>query len=353
MREVMISEQQARDLLFEYRRFMILEGLTEYKMYPSQPIERVWLIHMGYSSNYIQLCKKLPDNTFVKHIPLVGDTKGFEDNKDYETTLKIYSLIFDEIPPTAAWAPVEIRFAPENFTCVYINLIRLAGMYNAQVNGCLKYNTNAPQPANPAVVIVTDGQVLQRQELRETIKAKKQKRRAVTGGGGAHHYDSGDDFLLIYGGLMIIDNPNTCNYNDPGLLGFVKNGFHDGLSILTDISFSDIQDVGEGVLGAFEAIDWPDLDFQGFGDTVGELYGNAGEFAGVFGKGVVNAAEGVGEFAAEGAVLVGEGVVAAAGFVGEHGAGIAKGIAEIAIAGGEAIIKGIGFIAEAIGNIDF
>ena len=54
-RELMISETQAQDMIFEYRRFIILEGMTNYKLYPSEPIDKVWQIHMSYSENYFHM----------------------------------------------------------------------------------------------------------------------------------------------------------------------------------------------------------------------------------------------------------------------------------------------------------
>lgn len=52
--ELMISIDQAIDMIFEYRRFILLYGLTGYKLYPSEQIEKVWLIHMAHGTNYIK-----------------------------------------------------------------------------------------------------------------------------------------------------------------------------------------------------------------------------------------------------------------------------------------------------------
>ncbi len=49
-------------------------------------------------------------------------------------------------------------------------------------------------------------------------------------------------------------------------------------------------DVGEGAMGFFEGIDWPDIDFDGLGDAAGVLFGDAGEF-------FQGAGEGIGEIA--------------------------------------------------------
>ena len=113
--ELMISEQQAEDIIYEYRRFMMIEGMTNYKLYPSEAIEKVWLIHMGYGKNYIEFCKKSPEEQFIYHIPFTGNSNGYDDRECYKSTLDVYKIVFRENPPTSVWPNLEIRFHPENF----------------------------------------------------------------------------------------------------------------------------------------------------------------------------------------------------------------------------------------------
>ena len=127
---------------------------------------------------------------------------------------------------------------------------------------------------------MNDIQIRERNEI--IIEKKKQRQ--------SYNSSSNDDIFLIYGGLLIVDSPYHANYNDVAFLSLLSEGLHDGISVLNDVSFGDLIDVGEGAMGAFSNVDWPDLDFAEFGSEVGELAGNAAEFAGVLGSGVVDVA---------------------------------------------------------------
>jgi hypothetical protein len=210
---------------------------------------------------------------------------------------------------------------------LFINLIRFAGLFWANQQGNLQ---GSPQmmPRNHG-----DGQY-QHDERREILQEKKAHKNqnggnsnvalAAVGVGGV-----AGGVILAGGGLAIVGNPNSVDYNDNNLLDFIADGLYDGLSILGNISFGDMLDVGEGALGVFEDIDWPDIDFDGFGDAAGDLFGDAGEF-------FQGAGEGIGEIA-EGA---GEGIV-----------DVAEGAGEIAQGAGEGIGDVVGGLFEGIGNI--
>jgi len=172
-RELMISTQQAEDSVCEYRKFMMIEGMTKYKLYPSELIDKVWLIHMSYSTNYINFCKQLPEKEFVYHIPFTGNSKGFDDVKNYKTTLSVYKLLYREDPPNFVWPPAKQRFHPENFSCVFVNLIRLAGMYNVYHQGYLKPQQNQPVNIDDIDVKGIDEPPTAAAMKQEVIKSKK------------------------------------------------------------------------------------------------------------------------------------------------------------------------------------
>ena len=140
----------------------------------------------------------------------------------------------------------------------------------------------------------------QHDERREILQQKKEQKNqnggnnngtlAAVGVGGV-----AGGVILAGGGLAIVGNPNSIDYNDNNLLDFIADGLYDGLSILGNISFGDMLDVGEGALGFFEDIDWPDIDFDGFGDAAGDLFGDAGEFFQGAGEGIGEIAQGAGE----------------------------------------------------------
>lgn len=95
--ELMISVDQAKDIIFEYRRFILMYGTTGRNLYPSEKIEKVWLIHMSCSSNYVQFCNQSIE--FVPfHIPLTDNTPGHDSRQDYIDTLSLYEVMFKKPP---------------------------------------------------------------------------------------------------------------------------------------------------------------------------------------------------------------------------------------------------------------
>lgn len=279
--ELMISIDQANDMIFEYRRWILLLGITKVRLYPSEQIEKVWLIHMAHSNSYLKFCDKTIKYV-PYHMPFTGNTNGFDDRAQYVNTLSFYQLIFNEVPCTSVWPPVDFRFQVENFQCMFVNLIRLAGMYWAHSQGNLKGSATL-KPRGGAD-----------EEQRDKLKAKHKHKEPSRAGDIAVGAGIGAGVVLGVGGLALVANPNVANYNDPDMMDGIVEGFHDGLSALTDISFGAIADVGEGVMGAFEDIDWPDIDFDGFAEAAGDLFGDAGEFFADLGEGI---GDGIGDLA--------------------------------------------------------
>lgn len=277
--ELMVSIDQAQDMIFEYRRFLLLYGLTNFKLYPSEQIEKVWLIHMSFGVNYIDFCSKTI-NFVPYHVPFTGNTTGYDDRTEYNNTLGFYTAIFGVQPCSSCWPPAELRFNIENFQCMFINLIRLAGFFWAHQLGNLSNGSPTLAPRNNM------GATPQYIEKKEKMKHKKGSKAGMIAAGVA----VGAGVILVGGGLALVAYPDAVDYNDTNLLDTITDGLHDGLSALGELSFGDLADVGEGALGVFEDIDWPDIDFDGFADVAGDLFGDAGEFF-----------EGVGEAIADGA----------------------------------------------------
>lgn len=291
--ELMVSIDQANDIIFEYRRFIFMIGNSGYKLYPSEQVEKVWLIHMAHSTNYVKMCNE-GIGIVPYHLPFTGNTTGYNDREVYDNTLSLYHVLFSEPGCSSCWPPGEFRFQPENFQCMFVNLIRLAGLYWANMQGHLKsHGKHQPKGYNNADPGI--------QEKKDKLKEKKEGKEEGVGKAGvaAGVAGVGAGVVLAAGGLALVANPNTADFNDSGMLDPIVDGFHDGLSVLGDISIGDILEVGEGALDAFEGIDWPDIDFDGFADVAGDLFGDAGEFfAGAgeaIGDGLGAAADGVGD----------------------------------------------------------
>ena len=177
---------------------------------------------------------------------------------------------------------------------MFVNLIRLAGFFWANQLGNLAPSGNPMKPRNNM------GANPEHMERRDKLVEKKKqkwstgKKVAVGAGVGAGVVGG---VILVGGGLALVSNPSVVDYNDTNLIDTVVDGLHDGLSALGEISFGDIADIGEGALGIFEDIDFPDIDFDGFADVAGDLFGDAGEFF-----------EGAGEAIADGAGAAVDGI---------------------------------------------
>lgn len=74
----MITLDQAQDFIYEYRRFIVLQALANTRLYPSESVEKVWLIHMAHTKNYVEFCKAIGNRVFY-HMPYTGDSTGEED----------------------------------------------------------------------------------------------------------------------------------------------------------------------------------------------------------------------------------------------------------------------------------
>eukprot|EP00343_Euplotes_focardii_P009474 CAMPEP_0205828048 /NCGR_PEP_ID=MMETSP0206-20130828/33952_1 /ASSEMBLY_ACC=CAM_ASM_000279 /TAXON_ID=36767 /ORGANISM="Euplotes focardii, Strain TN1" /LENGTH=340 /DNA_ID=CAMNT_0053129497 /DNA_START=749 /DNA_END=1771 /DNA_ORIENTATION=+ len=289
--ELMVSLDQAQDMIFEYRRYIFLYGLTSFKLYPSEQVEKVWLIHMAFGPNYIDFCTKTI--SFVPyHVPYTGNTNGYDDRQEYANTLSFYQAVFNVLPCTSVWPPVEFRFVAENFQCMFINLIRLSGFFWANQLGNLQ---PGGQPMKSRGNMGGGPETLERRDKLVAKKQAKGSKTAKVAAGVAIGAVAVGGVILVGGGLALVAFPGAVDYNDSNMLDSIMDGLHDGLSALGDISFGDIIDVGEGALGVFEDIDWPDIDFDGFADVAGDVGEFFGEIGGAIADGAGDAVDGVGD----------------------------------------------------------
>ena len=191
------------------------------------------------------------------HLPYTGNSNGYKDTECYISTLSIYKAIFCEEPPTCAWPPQEARFNPDNFNYVYINLIRLAGMYNAYNQASfaslqMLSNTQTNFPVDAKAEPSIEHETSERKEL---IKSKH-KQRTVS-----KTYTRNDDIFLSNGGLLFVGNPYCYNYNSHNFYRGLVDGLHDDLHILDKVYFDDVLENGIGEFGSLANLDLPDIDF--------------------------------------------------------------------------------------------
>jgi hypothetical protein len=126
--ELMVTLDQAQDFIHEYQRYIVMQGLSKVPLYPSEPVEKVWEIHMAHGINYVRFCMTVCKRVFY-HIPYTGETTGQQDRSAYDLSLEFYRDVYLQEPPSMIWPPGSVRFQVTNFQHSQINLIRIAGLY--------------------------------------------------------------------------------------------------------------------------------------------------------------------------------------------------------------------------------
>jgi len=92
------------DVIEEYRRFIFLCCILPGGASPSDSVDKVWHLHLTYTTNY---WKDFCNNTLHKeihHFPSRGGTEEkLKYTNLYEQTLEKYATIFLEQPPSSIW----------------------------------------------------------------------------------------------------------------------------------------------------------------------------------------------------------------------------------------------------------
>jgi len=93
----------------EYRRFCYLAGRAGHPVVPSDAVDQVWHLHLGYSRQYWQeFCARVLG--FDLHrAPTRADAVD-EDRQSYDATLAAYERISGERPPEDIWPAANPRF---------------------------------------------------------------------------------------------------------------------------------------------------------------------------------------------------------------------------------------------------
>jgi hypothetical protein len=103
------SSSFTNEAIEEYRKFIFLCCILPDGASPSETVDKVWHLHLTYTTNYwIHFCK----NTLQKdihHYPSKGGSEEQTKHTDwYQQTLSKYKEVFETTPPAAIW--------PENAT---------------------------------------------------------------------------------------------------------------------------------------------------------------------------------------------------------------------------------------------
>ena len=114
MSEQKWSLPQTQRAIAEYKKFMLLVVMGPNGASPSKMVDEVWHLHLTFTKNYQDFCKKVAPQ-FIHHHP----SKGGEAEKDrhstwYKDTLVAYMRYFDAPPPPDVWE-YPYDFQPEGF----------------------------------------------------------------------------------------------------------------------------------------------------------------------------------------------------------------------------------------------
>ena len=100
----------------EYRRFIYLSAVSQTEVTPSDQVDQVWHLHLTNTRDYWETFSRTIGKQ-VHHNPTSGgdaEQRRYLDN--YRSTLSLYRLEFDEIPPGDIWPDEDARFdASQNY----------------------------------------------------------------------------------------------------------------------------------------------------------------------------------------------------------------------------------------------
>ncbi len=105
------TDDYARRVVDEYRRFLFLAQIAGHPVSPSEDVDQAWHLHLAYTRNYWdELCGKVLGRPF-HHEPAQGhEGEAARLRKWYNDTLNSYRRIFGEAPPWNIWPSTEERF---------------------------------------------------------------------------------------------------------------------------------------------------------------------------------------------------------------------------------------------------
>lgn len=110
-RENGYSEQFAKEIVEEYKKFIFMCCVSEQPVTPSNLVDLAWHLHLTYTKSYwIDLCQNTVQQE-IHHTPTEGGK--FERSKfkgRYEYTLDLYERKFGYEPNIGIWENTEKRF---------------------------------------------------------------------------------------------------------------------------------------------------------------------------------------------------------------------------------------------------
>lgn len=107
------SQEFARRVVEEYRRFIYLAVNAGHPVTPSDEVDQAWHLHLVYTRSYWEdLCRDVLGKP-LHHGPTKGGRQEADKFSDwYARTLASYRSEFGQEPPSDIWPPAARRFSP-------------------------------------------------------------------------------------------------------------------------------------------------------------------------------------------------------------------------------------------------
>jgi uncharacterized protein (TIGR04222 family) len=111
-RENSWSEEYARRVVHEYKRFALLAVTVGHSVTPSDQVDQAWHLHLTYTDSYWQsFCREVLGKPLHHRPSRGGRDESRKFQRDYAATLRSYRQRFGSAPPTDIWPPLAQRFA--------------------------------------------------------------------------------------------------------------------------------------------------------------------------------------------------------------------------------------------------
>lgn len=104
MQRLLISSEIAVALFVEYKKFLLMNLISEFSIAPSGLVDEVWHLHMLFTREYFDCCKALKGN-IILHVPLIENSQSEKENLKgfYDKTLSLYEELFGVTPDLKFW----------------------------------------------------------------------------------------------------------------------------------------------------------------------------------------------------------------------------------------------------------
>lgn len=110
-RENAWSEDYARRVIEEYKRFTFLWMVTNHPVTPSDQVDQVWHLHLTYTHSYWErFCARVLQVSFHHEPTQGGSAESEKFDGWYRQTLQSYKMLFEETPPKDIWPSPAARF---------------------------------------------------------------------------------------------------------------------------------------------------------------------------------------------------------------------------------------------------